>query len=344
MMPLECSSEEPWPKIAILGAGNMGTAFAHTLAVHGRDVSMWDHFPQVVEDITTSRVNTRFLPDVSLHANIEAHKSATECVAGASLIIFAVPSSFIRSTLESVLPALHPETVLLNVAKGFAAASHLPIISALMELTPAHCWVHLAGPCIANELARGQPASVVIASHSEQTAESVARWCSGPLLDCSVTTDLSGAMLGGILKNVYAILLGCLYELNGNRRNIAACAVTSSVAEMARISIAYGARSSTIYGLSGLGDLIGTGSSLDSHNFKFGQSLASGHVGALLPSELLPEGARAAATVCRMASDKQLSAPLAQWVQASIAGQTPSLEGILAALRAARSGEANDVE
>ncbi len=321
----------------MLGAGNMGTALAHALARNGHGVEMWDFFPAVVEDIQTRRENRRFLPGITLPASIHATNSSVECVSGAALIAVCVPSLFVKKTLTAVLPALQRGAILLNIAKGFEPGSRMPLPFLLEQLAPGHSCVHLAGPAIANEIARGQAASIVLASSSEPSARQVADWFAGPAFLPSCTTDVTGAVLGGILKNIYAILLGSLARLSEDSRNLEAAVVTASVREMAAIAAAHGGQSATLYGLAGMGDLIATGFSQDSHNRRFGQLLASGKTVAQIEAEenWLPEGSRACATVCAMARAGGVAAPLAGWVRRTLGGAPPSLDGILRALRAA---------
>jgi len=315
----------------------MGTALAHALASQGNRVAVWDHFPEVVQDIQIHRENSRFLPGIALQPSITACEAATECVTGSHLVIAAVPSRFIIPTFEPVLHALERDAILLNVAKGFAPGTHTPLLSMLGDFTPDHIWVHLAGPCIANELARGQQAFLLMASHSEDAARRTATLFNGHLFECSVTTDVTGAALGGVFKNIYAILLGCLQALNGTEGNLAASAVTLCLAEMVRIAVAHGAEATTLYGLAGLGDLVATGFSTESHNFNFGRRLASGRSTSQIEKEagLLPEGARAAAMTCAMARSAGIVAPLAEWVSATVAGSPPTLDGVISAMRAA---------
>ena len=324
-------------RIAVLGAGNMGTAMAHALAGNGHRVAVWDFFPEVVEDIQKRRHNRRFLPGVRLHAGIRAVNSPMECVTGAALIAVSVPSLFVRTTLAQVLPALGHEAILLNVAKGFAPGTRQPLPFLMEHLAPGHPCVHLAGPAIANELARGQPASIVLASADARATERVAGWFAGRCFLPSTTTDIAGAALGGILKNVYAILLGCLKKLSGDARNLEASAFTAAVREMAAIAVAHGGQATTLYGLAGLGDLVATGFSSDSHNRRFGQRLASGKTVAEIEKEIgwLPEGARATTAACALAKVGGVPAPLAGWVRRVLAGTPPSLDNLLRALRAA---------
>ncbi|WP_202921142.1 NAD(P)H-dependent glycerol-3-phosphate dehydrogenase [Anatilimnocola aggregata] len=325
-------------KIAVLGAGSIGTAMAHVLASNGHDVAIWDFFPEVVEDIRLHRENRRFLPSVRLHGGVRATCYAGECVTDAALVVVGVPSLFVSSTLAPVVPALLKSAVLLNLAKGFAPRTRqLPSI--LMErLSPGHSCVHLAGPAIANELARGLPAAVVLAAKDDPIARRVANWLAGPAFSVTTTTDVAGAALGGVLKNVYAILLGCLETLSGGSRNVEAAALNASIHEMAAIARAHGGRASTLYGLAGLGDLVATGFSRDSHNRKFGQSLAAGKTAAEIATEMctLPEGARAATAACALARDGQVRAPLAKLVRRWIMGASPSLDDLIRVLQTAR--------
>lgn len=323
-------------KIAVLGAGNMGTAMAHALAGSGHEVVVWDFFPEVVVDIREARENRRFLPGVTLHAGIRATPNARECVVGASLIVLSVPSAFASSTLMPVLPFLEKNAVLLSVVKGFAPGTWEPLLFVLGRLAPGHACVHLAGPAIANEFARGVATSVVVAGIDERIASRVAKWLQGPTIIPAITDDVAGATLSGILKNVYAIIFGCLQSLSGAGRNIEAAALTTCLQEMSQIAVAHGARQATVYGLAGLGDLIVTSLSPDSHNRKFGQMLASGRPVAQIEKEIrwLPEGARAASAACAMAQSGGVSAPLARWVRRVLAGTPPSLDGLSRALRA----------
>lgn len=326
-------------KIGVLGAGNIGTAMAQVLASNGHDeVAIWDFFPEVVEGIRLHRENRRFLPGVRLHGGIRAVADAGECVTDAALVVVGVPSPFIASTLAPVVPALEKCAVLLNLAKGFAPRTRQLPPLLMSRLAPGHSCVHLAGPAIANELARGLPASVVLAADDERIAERVASWLAGPSLIVATTNDVAGTALAGILKNVYAILLGCLETLSGGARNIEAAALNASLHEMAAIASAHGGQTSTLYGLAGLGDLVATGFSRDSHNRKFGQSLASGKTVAEIATEMrwLPEGVRAATAACALARAGKVRAPLAGLVRRWIGGMPPSLDGFIRALQSAR--------
>ena len=324
-------------KIAILGAGNMGSAMAHALASGGHEVAVWDHFPDVVEDIRLRKRNERFLAGVPLHQTIQTAPQAAECVDGAALVVLGVPSKYAGSLLETVVPMLDSNACLLNVAKGFEPGSREPMGNHLGRLAPHHPCVQMGGPAIANELARGIPASIILASSHESAALRVADWFAGAWFIPGTSTDVVGVSLGGILKNVYAILLGAIEVMEGGFRNLEAAALSAGVNEMAAIATAQGGRAETIYGLAGLGDLIATGFSKDSHNRAFGRRLASGETAKAIEEAIgwLPEGARSSLAACEMTRSANVPAPLAELVGSWIEGAAPSMDSVQVALRAA---------
>ena len=313
----------------------MGTAMAHVLACRGHSVSLWDHFREVIDIINHERENPRFLPGVSIHLGVIGTASVEECIRGARLVVLCVPSAFLLGTVGPHLGSLSPGAMLLSIAKGFAPGSHGLFPELLKKMAPSHDCVHLAGPAIANEFVRGSTASVVVASESETAARAVADALAGEAFHPSVTTDVAGAALGGILKNVYAIMLGCISRLGGESRNLEAAALAAAVSEMAVIAEACGGRKRTIFGLAGLGDLIATGSSSDSHNRKFGRALATGKSSEELKAELgwLPEGVAATHAACELASAQGVPAPLAEWVLQTLSGRPPALRELKGVLR-----------
>lgn len=317
--------------IAVLGAGNMGTALAWLLARNGHSVKLWDFFPQVVEEINRERSNSRYLQGIQLPQQIQGVTAANECVREAELIIVAMPSPFIANTLMQVLPFISAQAAVLNVAKGLDAESQEPIHNKLNELLTGRALAVLAGPAIANEFARGLPTGVVVASAQLQTAMRLQAVLQNEFFRVSVTHDVAGAALGGILKNIYAILLGYLDAVGGGGRNLEATALNASVREMAKLALAKGAQTETIYGLAGLGDLVATGFSEDSHNRNYGRELGRG----LSPAELAvkiplaPEGTRAVVAARNWAAKAGLEVPLADAVYEIIRGKNPSLAELL---------------
>lgn len=317
--------------VAILGAGNMGTALAQVCALNGSPVIMWDHFPDVVAEINQHQRNSRYLPGVALSPNITAVTSPVEAVRAASLIVLAVPSPFIRVTLEQALPGCAADAVFLNVAKGIEPATREPIHAGLARQLNGRPLVLLAGPAIANEFSRGLPAAVVLASESSRDTERARALLAGEIFRITTTTDVTGAALGGILKNVYAILLGYVATAAGESRNLEAAVLNASLREMATLALALGAERETIFGLAGLGDLVATGFSDDSHNRRFGCKLGAGRTLEEIQREkpLLPEGARTVDIACAWAQARGMRVPLAEFVCRMVAGDRPALRELL---------------
>lgn len=334
-------SQRTKTKIAILGAGNMGTAIAQALALQGEEVSIWDHFPEVVREIREQRINRRFLPDIPLDPKIHATRTAVECVMGAGIVFVCVPSAFAGAVLAPVIGFLEKDAVLINVAKGFAPHGNVILPRWLGRLTPGHSWVHLAGPALANEFARGLPTFIVIASESREIGAKVAKALAGRILIPSVTTDLDGAALCGILKNSYAVLMGLLEKLGPAGCNFQSSALVLCGREMASLMIAYGARSETVHGLAGMGDLLATGLAPDSHNRGLGMRLGEGLSLAEIEATKgwLPESVKATPILLALANAHGEPAPLLRCLAGIIAGAKPDADRLMDAFR--KAGEAS---
>ena len=325
-------------RIAILGAGNMGTALAHALASQGADVSIWDHFPETIAEILSDRTNRRYLPGIDLHPTIRPLASAPECVRDARLVILCVPSVFVADILPPLLPSLRADAIFLNVAKGFSPDGETILPEWIRSIAPGHDCTHLAGPALADEIALGRPTFLTIAARQSSTAEETASIIRGEILIPDTTTDLAGAVLAGILKNSHAIFLGLLDRLCGHGHNLSATALTLCAMEMERLLTAMGARVETIRGLPGLGDLAATGNSPRSHNRRFGQALARGARPAGLRGKdaHLPEGARATASFLEAARILRVDVPILSAVAGILDGTLPPASSTLVeALRAA---------
>ena len=323
--------------IAILGAGNMGSALAHALARQGRTVTIWDHFPEVIRGIREHRTNPRFLPGIDLDPKIQATSSAVECVSKAGIVVVCVPSEFAEAVLAPVVPNLAPHAVLVNVAKGFAPEGNELLPSWLEGLAPGHPCTHLAGPALADEIALARPTFIVVASVDRLAGDCVADALAGDILVPSWSSDLQGAALCGVLKNSYAILLGILDRVGPGGRNLEASALVLCGLEMVTLVTAEGGLAETVHGLAGMGDLAATGLAGASHNRKLGNMLAEGETLDKIKARTgwLPEGVKATAALARMANRRGKNLPLLQYVVHVLRGGKPDINTLLAALRLA---------
>jgi glycerol-3-phosphate dehydrogenase (NAD(P)+) len=316
----------------------MGTALAQALACHGRSVAIWDHFPEILRGIRESRTNPRFLPGIKLDRKIQAKSAAAECVSNAGIVVVCVPSEFVEAVLAPVVPYLEPDAVLVNVSKGFAPSGNKLLPTWMEGLAPGHCCTHLAGPALANEIALGHPTFLVVASVDRHAGNRVVDALAGHILIPSLSSDLQGAALCGILKNSYAILLGILERVGPAGRNLEASALILCCLEMTAIVTAEGGQPETAHGLAGMGDLFATGVSGDSHNRKLGSMLAEGETLDQVKARIgwLPEGVKATAALVRMLNRRGQAAPLLQYMGRVLGGIKPDIDTLLAALRSAR--------
>jgi glycerol-3-phosphate dehydrogenase (NAD(P)+) len=282
------------PRIAILGAGNLGTTLGVVLgggvpgirAGKSRNVALWTIETDVAREIRERRLNTKYLPDVSLPRALVVVTDLTEALAGADVILFTVPSGVVRDVAKQVAGALAAARpaggtvlsppVLVSASKGLEAGTHLRMSQVIASECPAAVRervLAVSGPSVAHELSRGMPTAVVLACPDLKLARAVRRVLQTPILRLDVSRDLPGVELGGVLKNAYALLLGLCDGL-GLGLNTKATLLARALPELARLGVALGGRRATLYGLAGLGDLVGTGLSDFSRNRRMGEELA----------------------------------------------------------------------
>jgi glycerol-3-phosphate dehydrogenase (NAD(P)+) len=276
-------------RVSVLGAGNLGTTLGVVLcgglpgirAGKARDVVLWTIEEDVAREIRSARLNTRYLPGTTLPRALGVTTDLAEAVAAASILVVALPSSVVRPVARQLgetlraAPAAEPPAVV-SASKGLEAATHLRMSQILAAELPAPVnrrILALSGPSIAHELSRGVPTGVALACDDLKLARAVRRDLQTPVLRLSVSRDVAGVELGGVLKNAYALLFGLCDGL-GLGLNSKAAILTRAIPEMARLGVALGGRRATFFGLPGLGDLVGTGLSDHSRNRKMGEALA----------------------------------------------------------------------
>ena len=265
-------------KAAVIGSGNMGRALAHLLADNGHTVVCWDHIPEVVEDIRKNHQNTQFLPGIILPSTVTADLLLNHVVREAQIIFVAVPSLYFRHIVKEFSPFAMPQAVVVGAAKGLESGSgkRMSQVYAEVALHDADHFVALSGPSIANDFARKKPSAVVIACLNHSALQKASTVLSNPYFRVEISADIAGVELGGVVKNIYALGFGLLDGLDHGSSNLKAAFVTMALKEMKDITRQMGAQEKTLEGLAGLGDLVTTGFSADSHNRKFGELLAQG--------------------------------------------------------------------
>ena len=301
-------------RIAVIGAGAWGTALANTAARAGREVTLWARDPAAVATLTTTRENPR-LPGVRLDERVAATGAIAEA-RHADAILLAVPAQELRVAAIALASHVANGTPIIACAKGIERGTHRFMTEIILETLPTTVPAILSGPSFAADVARGLPTAVTLACADETTAAALARALGSPTFRPYHSTDVRGVEIGGAAKNVLAIAAGIVA---GRKLGASATAalVTRGFAELARFGRGLGARSETLIGLSGLGDVVLSCSSPQSRNFSLGIALGEGRS----RGEKLAEGAFTAAALVELADEKKIEMPIASAVAAVLDGR-----------------------
>ncbi|QNB45902.1 NAD(P)H-dependent glycerol-3-phosphate dehydrogenase [Thermanaerosceptrum fracticalcis] len=263
--------------VAVLGAGSWGTALAVLLAKKGFKVNLWGRNSEQIDSLNRARENLHYLPGVVIPHGVTATSDLGESIDSAKYIVLSVPSHSIRELCRKIVGLIEEETVIINTAKGLETDS-LKRLSQVIEeelsVKKPHIAV-LSGPSHAEEVGRDIPTAVVAGAHKRQVAEEVQDLFMSPKFRVYTNPDLIGIELGGALKNVIALGTGIADGL-GFGDNTKAALITRGVAEMARLGVAAGANPLTFAGLTGIGDLVVTCTSMHSRNRRAGIQIGQG--------------------------------------------------------------------
>jgi glycerol-3-phosphate dehydrogenase (NAD(P)+) len=313
----------PYRHIGVIGAGAWGTSLALTAARAGHLVRLWAREKEVVDGIAASRENKLFLPGVELPASIKPTGDLSSAVSGAEALLIAAPTQFLRTTLEAVA-ALAPKGIPLVVcAKGIERVSGKLVTEVFREAAPGFEPAILSGPSFAKDAAQGLPTAVTIAARFD-LAQRLQASLSHATFRPYASDDLIGVALGGAAKNVYAIACGIVDGM-GLGESARAALLARGFAELARLGLTLGARTETLMGLSGLGDLVLTATSSYSRNFRFGREVGRGRNIAELraPGQPLAEGVETAPALIIRARAEKIELPVAEAVASVLDGRLP---------------------
>lgn len=302
--------------IGVVGAGAFGTALAVALAREGRRVRLWARDAAQARDMAATRANESRLPGVALPDGIEVTTDIA-ALAGAQAVLLALPTQVLGDFLAMHGAGLNG-TALVACCKGVDLATLRGPTALIREFCPANAAAILTGPSFAADIARGLPTALTLAGEGAEL-ERLQHLLSTPTLRLYRTTDVTGAELGGALKNVIAIAAGVVIGA-GLGESARAALITRGFAEMQRFAIRFGARSETLSGLSGLGDLVLTCTSTQSRNLRYGLALGSGQG---FDARTTVEGVATAQAIDRMAEADQIDMPIATMVARLIARDIP---------------------
>ncbi len=261
-------------KITVLGGG-FGTALAVMLYnTQQHDITIWSAIPEEIEAMRRDGEQAKTLPGVKIPIGVSLTTDIS-VIDDTDLVLFAIPSAYVRETCKKVAPHLKPGTIVCNAGKGIEEDSFKLMSTVFQEELPQGTYVVITGPSHAEEVGRGIPTSVVAASSSAMAAYLVQEWFSSPVFRVYINDDVTGCELGGALKNVIALCAGVSDGL-GYGDNTKAMLMTRGLHEIMRLGQALGSRTNTFAGLTGLGDLIVTCTSMHSRNRRAGMLIGQG--------------------------------------------------------------------
>lgn len=306
-------------RIAVLGGGAWGTALANVAARAGRSVMLWEHDAANAQQLASER-ESKFLRGVRIEDSIAVTRDLTEA-ARAEAILLVVPAQAMRSVVKALASAIAPRTPIIACAKGIEHGTHKFMTEVIADCAPNATPAILSGPSFAADVARGLPTAVTLAAYDEAVAAALAQALASRGFRPYQSTDVRGVEIGGAAKNVLAIASGIVTG-RGLGASASAALTTRGFAELVRFGRALGARTETMMGLSGLGDLILTCSSPQSRNFTFGINLGNGRaVKDIHATTGLAEGAFTAPVLLEMARKHNVDMPISSAVAAVLAGE-----------------------
>jgi glycerol-3-phosphate dehydrogenase (NAD(P)+) len=298
-------------RIGVLGAGLWGTVLANQLSRKGGRIKLWEISRPAAKALEASRIHPN-LPGITLAHGVQVTSELDEAVKDSEVLLFVLPSQFVRATAHAVAKVARKDSVVVNASKGIEPGTLSTMGEIIASELGSSARVYtLSGPSLAREVGCGIPTGLVLAGRKTPQAEAVRKLLEGGPLRVDWSADRKGVELGGSLKNVLAIGCGVLDGLKAGA-NTKAALIIQGMQEMSALIVKSGGRPETIYGLSGLGDLIATGTSQDSRNRTFGEKLGLGKSREQAVSEIPSvvegiEASESARALCRKAG---LKAPL----------------------------------
>ncbi len=318
-------------KITVIGTGGWGTALAVLLHGNGHEVTLWGRLAEEVYPIRADRENKAFLPGVKVPDTIFMTLDAAVAGRGAECVVLAVPSHGMRSICQEFREYVPRDAMVVHGTKGIENESGARMSEVIAETLERKDVVVLSGPSHAEEVGRGVPTAVVVASQDMALATKAQKMFMNERFRVYTHHDVAGVELGGALKNVIALAAGMCDGIGfGDNTKAALC--TRGLAEMARLGVALGAKSETFFGLSGMGDLIVTAFSRHSRNRRFGERLGRGNTPDQIAADtpMVAEGVKTAKSAWQLAQSRGggIEVPITREVYAIIYEGKPAKQAV----------------
>lgn len=325
-------------RLGVLGAGAWGIALANVAARAGGEVILWTRFAEAASALQIHRESPNYLPGQPLHDAVSVTSEIGQALA-CEAVLCVSPAQFAREVLALSAPFIRAGLPIIMCCKGVERSSLALMSEVLAQTAPQARALVLSGPGFAKEVARGLPTATTIAGPAP-LAESLARRLADPTFRPYVSEDLIGAQIGGAVKNVIAIACG-IAQGAALGESARAALITRGFAEMTRLGMALGGRLETLNGLSGLGDLVLTCTSLASRNMALGFALGQGMSlqAAMEGKNSVAEGAASAPAVLHLARRAGVEMPICEAVADVLDGRASVAHAILALLARPLRGE-----
>ena len=298
-------------KVSVIGAGSWGSALAVLLANNGHEVTLWTHDPHEIEMLSTKREQVEKLPGVKLPDNIMIEADLKTALTDEDVVVMAVPSPVVRMVAKQMSPFIKDGQIIVNVAKGIEDVTYKTLSDIIEEEIPNAEVCVLSGPSHAEEVGRGIPTTVVVGAKNKETAEMLQDVFMNKVFRVYTSSDIVGIELGGALKNVIALAAG---TVDGD--NTKAALMTRGIAELTRLGEALGGKPETFSGLTGVGDLIVTCTSVHSRNRKAGYLMGKGMTAeeAMKEVKMVVEGVYSAKAALGLAKKCNVAVPIVEAV------------------------------
>jgi glycerol-3-phosphate dehydrogenase (NAD(P)+) len=262
-------------KISFIGGGSFGTALAVLLSKKGSECSVWCHSESTIDDINIRRENTKYLKGITIPEKVTAYSDIEKTIKNSQIVVLAVPSKAIREIARKVAPFLGGDEIIVTVAKGIEKYTLKRMSQIIEDEIKDHPIVVLSGPSHAEEVARDIPTTVTAASKDMEAARKIQNIFSNNTFRVYTNDDLIGVEIGGAFKNIIALAAG-ISDGIGYGDNTKAALMTRGMSEIIRVGTKLSGKAETFYGLTGMGDLIVTCTSMHSRNRRAGILIGSG--------------------------------------------------------------------
>jgi len=331
--------------ISVIGSGSWGTAVTVLLANNGNKVKLWSYTKEESEALKQNYENKQFLPNVAIPRTVTFTNDISECAKDADLIVIATPSHTVRQTAKSLSPYVKEGQIIVNISKGFDGENLMRLSEVVLSEIPHALVAVMSGPSHAEEVGIGLPTTNVVAHENIEIAQFIQDIFMAPNFRVYTSGDVIGVELGGSIKNVIALCAGICDGL-GYGDNTKAALMTRGISEIIRLGVAMGGKLETFSGLTGIGDLIVTCTSMHSRNRRAGILIGQGKTAEEAQAEvkMVVEGIKTADAAYKLSKKYNVDMPITNEAYAVLFQGKPPKEAVIDLMQRAKKHESEPVD